>query len=118
MTPNLKISVVAAIGAALALSACDTIPQDGGPPIIADEWDRGPISPLGRGRRHLSELQAAIAIDPDGCHTWLIDDGLEGYWTRRFDPRTGLPVCTPIAPPGSIIGNPYATSPNVPDIYR
>lgn len=118
MILNAKLSAVALIGAALALTACDTIPQDGGPPIIADGFDRGPVSPLGRGRRHLSEMQAAIAIDPDGCHTWFIDAGFQGYWTRRYDPNTGLPVCTPIAPPGSIIGDPYATSPNVPDIYR
>ena len=109
-------------GAVLALAgtlgACDGIPQDDGPPIIADGYDRGPISPLGSGRRHLSTMQAAIAIDPDGCHNWIIDAGFQGYLSRRHDPETGLPVCTPIAPDGSIIGDPYATSPHVPDIYR
>ncbi|WP_155326423.1 hypothetical protein [Alkalilacustris brevis] len=103
----------AAVALVLALAACGGIPQDGGPPIIADGIDRGPVD-----GQDLSQLRAAIAIDPDGCHTWIIDDGLEGYMSRRHDPRTGLPVCTPIAPPGSIVGDPYASAPHVPDIYR
>ena len=37
--------------------------------------------------------EAAIAYDPDGCQVWIIDDGIEGYSTPRFDPRPGLPVC-------------------------
>ncbi len=71
----------------------------GGVPLRAVGDDRGiDAAPL-------ADLQAGIWIDPDGCQVWMIDDGLEGYWSRRRDPRTGLPVCVPIAPPGSIVGN-------------
>ncbi|PQO23232.1 hypothetical protein C2I36_09100 [Rhodobacteraceae bacterium WD3A24] len=98
---------------AVSLSACATIPQDGGPPIVADGIDRGPIE----GER-LAQMDAGIYVDPDGCHNWVIDDGSEGYLTRRRDPQTGLPVCTDIAEPGSIVGDHGRSAPNVPDIYR
>lgn len=63
----------------------------------------------------LSRLEAGIFIDPDGCHIWMIDDGLEGYWSRRLDPRSGLPVCTQPAPPGSIVGDFSSGSPGIED---
>ncbi len=44
----------------------------------------------------------------------MIDDGLEGYWSRRRDPVSGPPVCTPIAPPNSIVGN-ISANPGIPD---
>ena len=34
----------------------------------------------------LIDGEAAIAYDPDGCQVWIIDDGVEGYSTPRFDP--------------------------------
>jgi hypothetical protein len=37
----------------------------------------------------LSDGEAAIAYDPDGCQVWIIDDGVEGYSTPRVDPKTG-----------------------------
>lgn len=117
MTMSLILRGAVIVALVATAGACSRIPQDGGPTIIADGFDRGPFNPVGR-TKHLSELRAAIAIDPDGCHTWFIDDGAQGYWTRRRDPRTGLPVCTPIAPPGSIVGDPFASAPNVPDIAR
>ena len=52
--------------------------------------------------------QAAIAYDPDGCQVWIIDDGVEGYSSPRFDPKTGLPVCDGKYPPGTVLG-PYET---------
>ena len=52
----------------------------------------------------LTALEAGIFIDPDGCQIWMVDDGFEGYWSRRRDPASGLPVCFDTAPPGSIIG--------------
>ncbi len=71
----------------------------GGVPVRAIGVDRGiDASPL-------ADLNAGIFIDPDGCQIWMIDDGLEGYWSRRRDPASGLPVCVPIAPPGSIVGD-------------
>jgi hypothetical protein len=56
----------------------------------------------------LVDGQAAIAYDPDGCQVWIIDDGVEGYSSPRFDPKTGLPVCDGKYPPGTVLG-PYET---------
>lgn len=106
-------SAAAALAAVLALGACSTIPQDEGPRISADGVDRGPVD-----AGHLSKMEAAIFVDPDGCHVWMIDDGAEGYWSRRRDPRTGLPVCTDVAPPGSVVGDPRKTSDFKFDIAR
>ena len=49
---------------------------------------------------------AAIAITPDGCQTWYIDDGVEARASNRLDPVSGLPVCSSAAAPGTVIG-PY-----------
>jgi hypothetical protein len=59
--------------------------------------------------RNLVDGQAGIAYDPDGCQVWIIDDGIEGYATPRFDPTTGLPVCDGRYPPGTVLG-PYESS--------
>jgi hypothetical protein len=48
---------------------------------------------------------AAIAYDPDGCQGWIMDDGIEGYSGRRFDPVSGLPVCNGLYPPGTVLGD-------------
>ncbi len=40
----------------------------------------------------LSQMQAGIWIDPNGCDHWIIDDGVEGYMTPRLTPE-GIPVC-------------------------
>ncbi len=56
----------------------------------------------------LVDGQAAIAYDPDGCQVWIIDDGVEGYSSPRFNPKTGLPVCDTKYPPGTVVG-PYET---------
>ncbi len=49
--------------------------------------------------------EAAIAYDPDGCQNWIMDDGLEGYSTPRYDPVSGLPVCNDKYPPGTVVKN-------------
>ncbi len=41
----------------------------------------------------LSELKAGIWVDPNGCHHWIIDDGIEGYLSPRLG-RDGKPICT------------------------
>jgi hypothetical protein len=51
----------------------------------------------GSDRKHLSQLQAGIWIDPNGCDHWIIDDGLEGYLSLRLD-KYGKPVCSGRAP--------------------
>lgn len=53
----------------------------------------------------LSTDNAAIAVDPDGCQHWLIDDGLEGRASNRLDPVSGLPVCSPAGRPGVVYGS-------------
>ncbi|RMA44238.1 hypothetical protein [Rhodophyticola porphyridii] len=93
------------IACSLALAGCTEsfesvmVPRGDGPPLRAIGDD------LGRDSGSLTQLEAGIYVDPDGCHIWMIDDGLEGYWSRRRDPRSGLPVCTPIAPPNAIVGD-------------
>lgn len=52
----------------------------------------------------VSELNAGIWIDPNGCDHWIIDDGVEGYLSARLDPR-GKPVCSGIAPPNTVVGD-------------
>ncbi|MEO1557459.1 MAG: hypothetical protein AAFS01_13585 [Pseudomonadota bacterium] len=49
---------------------------------------------------------AGIAITPDGCQTWYIDDGVEARASNRLDPVSGLPVCSDAAEPGTVLG-PY-----------
>jgi len=53
--------------------------------------------------KDLTELQAGIWIDPNGCDHWIIDDGIEGYLSTRLD-RHGRPVCSGSAPPSTAIG--------------
>ncbi|WP_299848721.1 hypothetical protein [uncultured Roseovarius sp.] len=54
-------------------------------------------------RKHLSQLQAGIWVDPNGCDHWIIDDGIEGYLSQRLD-RNGKPVCSGVAPPNTVTG--------------
>jgi hypothetical protein len=75
-----------------------TRPYSGPDSVIATAQD------YGRDSSNLVDGEAAIAYDPDGCQVWIIDDGLEGYSSPRFDPKTGLPVCDNKYPPGTVIG--------------
>lgn len=60
---------------------------------------------FGRDATTIPMQRAAIAYDPDGCQNWLIDDGLEGYATPRFDTATGMAnVCNNHFPPGAVVG--------------
>lgn len=99
------------IAATLLLSGCLGItPYTGNPnTVIARGDDRG----LDRGP--LVEGEAAIAYDPDGCQNWIIDDGFEGYSSPRFDPRSGLPVCNNLYPPGTVLGEYRTKSSVLPD---
>lgn len=69
----------------------------------------------GRDNSKLKDGEAAIAYDPDGCQVWIIDDGLEGYSSPRFDPKTGLPVCDNRYPPGTVIGVYETADAGIPD---
>lgn len=77
--------------------------------VIATGQDQG------RDEDVLRDGQAAIAYDPDGCQVWIIDDGLEGYSSPRFDPATGLPVCDGKYPPGTVLGRYETESAPIPD---
>lgn len=104
--PGLRRLAVAAV-LAMGLSGCaggliegfeGTQPYSGPESVIATAED------FGRDRVALIDGQAAIAYDPDGCQVWIIDDGVEGYSSPRFDPKTGLPVCDDKYPPGTVLG--------------
>jgi hypothetical protein len=98
--------------AATVLSGCieGVTPYKGDPnSVIATAYDRGSDAGV------LEEGKAAIAYDPDGCQGWIIDDGLEGYSGRRFDPVTGLPVCNNHYPPGTVLKDYQGQSPGLQD---
>ena len=95
------------LAAALLLSGCIEAIEGGEPyrgaqSVIATGEDQGFQKGV------LKDGVAAIAYDPDGCQNWIIDDGLEGYSTPRFDPATGMPVCDSRYPPGTVL-RPYET---------
>jgi hypothetical protein len=99
----LRAGLLLSLGPALA--ACGIIegvegtqPYSGPDSVIATAEDHG------RDSVELIDGEAAIAYDPDGCQVWIIDDGIEGYSTPRFDPATGLPICDNKYPPGTVLG--------------
>lgn len=111
MTRNFPFAL---IGSALILSACvegrGLSPYTGNPnAVIATNEDRGDDNVS------IADGEAAIVYDPDGCQGWMIDDGLEGYAGRRFDPKSGLPVCDDNYPPGTVVGDYQSDSPGIRD---
>jgi len=62
---------------------------------------------LGRDATPNISDNAGIAVTPDGCQAWVIDDGIEGRASNRLDPVSGLPVCA--GQPGVVYG-PYQSS--------
>ena len=99
MMNTLKIAT--GLLAATVLSGCiEGVRAYNGSPdtVIATAYDKG------RDKGVLEEGKAAIAYDPDGCQGWIIDDGIEGYSSPRFDPVSGLPICNNRYPPGTVIG--------------
>lgn len=93
------------------LSACSgLVPYQPGPnTLIAAAHDTGADNSV------LTNGQAAIAYDPDGCQGWIMDDGVEGYSGRRFDPVSGLPVCDNRYPPGTVLGDYRRDNESLPD---
>ncbi|EEW26134.1 hypothetical protein [Rhodobacter ferrooxidans] len=77
--------------------------------VIATAHDRGRDSGV------LTNGNAAIAYDPDGCQGWIMDDGVEGYSGRRFDPVSGLPICNNRYPPGTVLKNYQTQHPGITD---
>lgn len=97
-----KLMLIAA--AAGSLAACDgaTGPDKG--------WDRGINS------HHLSTLKAGVWIDPEGCDHWIIDDGVEGYLSGRYDDY-GKPICSGASAPNTVVG-PFKSGSPFPDPTR
>ncbi len=83
--------ICAVLGAAMLVSGCMGSKVD-------KTVDRGIDS------KHLSQLQAGIWVDPNGCDHWIIDDGAEGYLSQRLD-KYGKPVCSGTAPPNVATGS-------------
>jgi len=98
--------LITALIAPLALAGCmsSTTYTGNGAPLLAQGRDDAIAN--GSGPR---DGIAAVAVTPDGCQAWIMDDGLEGYASTRSDPKTGLPVCDSRIPPGSVVGNPQLT---------
>jgi hypothetical protein len=99
------MKITALCATALTLAGCvgesfeGTEPYRGAESIIATGQDQG------RDTGVLANGVAAIAYDPDGCQNWILDDGLEGYSSPRYDPVSGLPICNNNYPPGTVIRN-------------
>ena len=92
----IKTKVILVVASALGLGACADFEGRGYP---ADKSiDRGIDT------KHLSQLQAGIWVDPNGCDHWIIDDGIEGYLSQRLD-KYGKPVCSGTAPPTVATGS-------------
>lgn len=80
-----RFTIVAAL--ALTVSAC-SVKQD----HTVDRFvDSGTVE---------SKVKWGVYVDPDGCDTWIADDGAEGYAVARLEPRTGARVCSGILAPG------------------
>lgn len=110
MSKTMKL--LAGLLAATTLTGCvgGLTPYNGDPnTVIATAYDKGRDSGV------LEEGHAAIAYDPDGCQGWIIDDGVEGYSGRRFDPVTGLPICNNHYPPGTVLKDYQSQSPGLKD---
>ncbi len=90
----IKLSLV--LGAVTLVTACEDFQLR----------EQGPDKSVDRGidKKNLSELQAGIWVDPNGCDHWIIDDGVEGYLSQRLDPQ-GKPVCSGVAPPTQTVGD-------------
>lgn len=90
------------LAAAAAVSACS--------PAIDKTSDRH----VADGKsQHLSNLEAGIWVDPQGCEHWIIDDGLEGYADLRRTPD-GMPVCNSDLPRNVATG-PFKKGSSFPD---
>lgn len=91
---------------AVALAGCSDglTAYHGSDSVIATGRDKGSVD-----QAALVNGQAAIAYDPDGCQVWIMDDGVEGYASRRYDPVSGLPICNNKYPPGTVVKN-YQTA--------
>lgn len=89
------LKITALVGLAFGLAACESTTGALGPDKTVDR---------GLDSKHLSQLEAGIWVDPNGCDHWIIDDGVEGYLSARLD-KYGKPVCSGAAPPTQTVGD-------------
>jgi len=89
------LKITALVGLAFGLAACESTTGSLGPDKTVDR---------GFDSKHLSQLEAGIWVDPNGCDHWIIDDGVEGYLSARLD-KYGKPVCSGAAPPTQTVGD-------------
>lgn len=92
----IKTKILLVTACAFGLTACGD--YEGGGYPQDKTFDRG------IDKKHLSQLQAGIWVDPNGCDHWIIDDGVEGYLSARLD-KFGKPVCSGVAPPNQTAGD-------------
>lgn len=106
----MKKTALLALIAPIALAACQNTAYDGGAPkLIATNYDRTFGDSAGP-----RDGVAAVAVLPDGCEAWIVDEGVEGYGGDRSDPRSGLPRCSNEIPRGAVIGE-WRSSQDIPD---
>lgn len=86
--------------AAASLSAC-TVGEVKNPDTFIDS-------------NSLTQLQAGIWVDPEGCDHWIIDDGVEGYLMARLH-RDGSPVCNSEIAPNTVYG-PFKAGAGIADL--
>ena len=102
MAGALALAVLAGCGGTFSQASG----PNGEPPLLAKPQDGTMFGLDAQKGAGLVDGQAAIAYDPDGCQIWIIDDGAEGYSSRRRDPVSGLPVCDSRVTPGYVVGDP------------
>ncbi|SLN59380.1 hypothetical protein AQS8620_02647 [Aquimixticola soesokkakensis] len=103
------LKIVALVAVAGSLSACEVAMGDYG----YESHKKDKTVDRGFDSKHLSQLEAGIWIDPQGCDHWIIDDGVEGYLSARVD-KYGKPVCSGVGAPSTALG-PYKSGSVFPD---
>lgn len=93
-----KTKILLVTTCAFGLTACADFEGISGGYTADKTMDRG------FDKKHLSQLQAGIWVDPNGCDHWIIDDGVEGYLSQRLD-KYGKPVCSGVAEPTHTAGD-------------
>lgn len=101
----IKLTKISLGLAVLSLSACGGF--EGTRTISGPNDYIAVAADLGRDSNSNGMDNAGIAVTPDGCQAWVIDDGVEGRASNRLDPVSGLPVCG--GTPGVVYG-PYQSN--------
>lgn len=95
-----KIKMVAIVAALVGVSGCE---------ISKNHAFDGGID-----RKNLIDMKAGIWVDPHGCDHWIIDDGSEGYMSRRLD-VDGNAVCSGVTAPNHATDG-YKRGSLIPDV--